>query len=96
MTYHQIVDEFINQLAENPELQDLVTQQGLSLASEARDEVRERTVSADNLVEALARRILRRMPRAELPGPPPEVQRWGSMTLEEIKEVDLRSKKPKS
>ena len=85
MTYQQIIDEFINQLAENPELQELVTQQSLGLASEARDEVRERTVTADNIMENLVRRILRRTPRAELPEPPPEVQRWANMTLDEYK-----------
>ncbi len=85
MTYRQIVDEFINQLAENPELQDLVAQQGISLAGEARDEVRERTVTADNLMEGIVRRILRRPPRRELPIPPPEVQRWANLTLDEYK-----------
>jgi len=85
MTYQQIVDEFIDHLAENPELQQLITQQSIGLASEARDEVRERTVTADNLMEGIVRRILRRTPRAELPSPPPEVQRWASMTLDEYK-----------
>ena len=95
MTYLEIVDEFINRLAENPELESLITQQSLGLASEARDEVRERTVTADNLVESLVRRVLRRTPRAELPGPPPEVQRWASMTLEDFK-VEKRPKETDS
>lgn len=85
MTYKQIVDEFIDTLAENPELQDLITQQSIGLASEARDEVRERTVTADNIMESIVRRILRRTPRAELPPPPPEVQRWSTITLDEYK-----------
>ncbi|MDX1417183.1 MAG: hypothetical protein R3293_23455, partial [Candidatus Promineifilaceae bacterium] len=85
MTYAEIVDEFIDQLAENPELQELVTTQGIGLASQARDEVRERTVTADNLMEGLVRRILRRTPRSELPGPPPEVQKWANLTLDEYK-----------
>ena len=93
MTYEQIVDEFINHLAENPELQDLVTQQGIGLASEARDEVRERTVTADNLMEGIVRRILKRTPRAELPGPPPEVQRWANLTLDEYK-IESKSENP--
>ena len=37
--------------------------------------MRERTVSADNVFEMIARSILRRTPREELPEPPPEVQR---------------------
>ncbi len=84
-TYVEIVDEFIDQLAENPQLQSVITQQSLGVASEMRDEVRERTVTADNLVENLVRRILRRTPRAELPEPPPQVQRWAGLTLEEYR-----------
>lgn len=93
LTYNEIVNEVINQLAENPELQDLVTRQGISLAGEARDEVRERTVTADNLMEGIVRRILRRPPRRELPAPPPEVQRWAKMTLDEYK-IESQSDEP--
>ena len=75
-TYDEIVDEFINRLADNPEVQELVAQQSLSLAAGVRDEVRERTVTSDNVLEDIARRILRREPRPELPEPPPEVRRW--------------------
>ena len=80
-----MVDEFIDRLAENPQLQAVITKQSIGVASDMRDEVRERTVTADNLMEGLVRRILRRTPRAELPGPPPEVQRWAGLTLEEYK-----------
>ncbi len=80
-TYHELVDELINQMAENPEIQELITQQSLSLAGEVRDEVRERTVTADNVMENLVRRVLRRAPRAELPEPPPEVQAWATKRL---------------
>lgn len=69
--YLQIVDEFISHLAENQELADLVQEQSMGLASEAVDEFRSRTVSADEIAESLVRRILRRPPRRELP-PPPE------------------------
>lgn len=84
-TYTEVLDEFIDRLAENPELQDLITQQSIGVASEVRDEVRERTVTGDSLVEGLVRRILRRSPRKELPGPPPQVQRWAGLTLEEYR-----------
>lgn len=80
-TYTSIVDEFISLLAENPEVQDLVTKQSLSLAGEVRDEVRERTVTADNVVENLVRRILRREPRESLPEPDPAVQEWATRGL---------------
>jgi len=84
-TYTELVDEFIDHLAENPELQSLITEQSIGVASDMRDEVRERTVTADNLMEGLVRRILHRTPRAELPGPPPEVQRWAGLTIEEYR-----------
>ena len=44
------------------------------MIGEITDEVRERVVTADSALEALARRLFRRPPRAELPEPPPEVQ----------------------
>jgi hypothetical protein len=84
-TYVELVDEFIDKLAENPQLQAVITEQSIGVASDMRDEVRERTVTADNLMEGLVRRILRRTPRAELPGPSPEVQRWAGLTLEEYR-----------
>lgn len=88
-TYVEIVDEFIDRLAENPELQSVITQQSMGVASDIRDEVRERTVTGDNMVEALVRRILRRKPRAQLPAPPQDVQRWAGLTLEEYRALSL-------
>jgi len=41
----------------------------VSFAEEIVEEVRERTVSADNLLEGFLRHILRRPPRIELPVP---------------------------
>lgn len=72
-TYVEIVDEFIGHLAENEELAGLVQEQSVGLASEAVDEIRSRTVSADALAEGFVRRILRRPPRRELPSPPEEI-----------------------
>lgn len=88
MTYNEIVDEFISTLSENPELQELVAQQSISLAAGMRDEVRERTVTSDNVVEDIARRILRRQPRPELAEPPPEVQRWAGVSIDQLKEYE--------
>lgn len=84
-TYNEVIDEFIDRLADNPQLQAVITKQSIGVASDMRDEVRERTVTADNLVEGLVRRILRRTPRGELPEPPPEVQRWAGLSLEEYR-----------
>lgn len=73
-SYLGIVDEFISHLAENEELADLVQEQGMSLASEAVDEFRTRSVSADAIAENIVRRILRRPPHRELPQPPEDVR----------------------
>jgi GNAT superfamily N-acetyltransferase len=69
-------DGYIDHLNKNPEsVQVLLAGQSTGLATELVEEVRERTVSADNVFEMIARSILRRTPREELPEPPPEVQR---------------------
>lgn len=74
LTYLRIVDEFIDHLAENEELAELVQEQSVSLAAEAVDAVRSRTVSADTLAERVVRRVLGRPPREALPPPPPELR----------------------
>ena len=66
---------------ENPaEVQDLIQGQTLGLAGEVMDEVRERTVTADSLLEMIARSLLRKTPRQDLPGPPPEVIKHSTRT----------------
>ncbi len=73
-TYMEIVDELIGNLAENPELADLVQKKSVGLATEAVDEIRSRTVSADALAENIVRRILRRPPRTELSEPSEDIR----------------------
>lgn len=68
------LDSGVDYLAENPKIQEIIQGQSLSLAEEAIEEVRERAVSGDNFIEGFFRRLLRRQPRRELPGPPPEVR----------------------
>lgn len=72
--YDDIVDTFIENLATNPEVQELVQTQSTGLAQEVVEEVRERTVSADTFLEGVARSLLRRVPRRSLPEPPPDVR----------------------
>jgi hypothetical protein len=72
--FDDIVDTYIEYLASNPEVQELVQSQSTGLANEVVEEVRERTVSADTFLEGLARSLLRRIPRSNLPPPPPEVR----------------------
>jgi len=79
------VDETIDYLAENPGVQQLITSQTTSLAEEVVEEVRERTVSADILLEGFSRALFRRKPRHALPPPPVEAQ---------ISAVTLRADKP--
>lgn len=71
---HGSVDDSIEYLAENPEVKELVQMQSTGLADEAIEEIRERSVSADNFVEGLLRHLLRKMPRQEIPPPPEEVR----------------------
>ena len=68
------VDETIDYLGEMPGVQSLIATQSTSLAGEVMEEVRERTVAADILLEGFARAIFRRKPRYQLPPPPPAVQ----------------------
>lgn len=69
-------DVYIDYLNAHPTpVQTLVQGQSLSLASQVRDEVRERTVTADGLVDLVVRNLLRLKPREDLPAPPDVVQR---------------------
>jgi len=52
----------------------LIAGQTLGLTSEIADEVRERTVTADSVVEMFVRSLLRRPPRQDLPDPPSGVK----------------------
>lgn len=63
-------DRYIEHLNEQPaNVQELLTGQSVSMATEMVKEVRVRSSSADNLVEKIARGLLRKKPRQEL-GPP--------------------------
>lgn len=64
------IDHSIEYLTSNDEVQELVQSQSVSLIGEIVEETRERTVSADNYLEAWVRTMLRRPMRSELPGPP--------------------------
>lgn len=86
------VDETIDYLAENPGVQQLITSQTTSLAEEVVEEVRERTVSADILLEGLGRALFRRKPRHSLPPPPVEAQ-LSAVTLRPAKPISKASVK---
>lgn len=71
---HDTVDTSINYMAGNEEIQVLIQSQSVSLLDEIISEVRERSVSADDLIESILRRILRRPLRSELPPPPEHIR----------------------
>lgn len=74
----ELVTEIMDELAQNPDLQefvqDLVSQQGVGMATSAVDNARSVTVTADDAAEGLLRWLLRRAPRRELPPSPVEGQ----------------------
>ncbi len=72
-------DMYLGYLASNPEVRELVQTQSTGFVTEFVEEVRERTVSADTLLEAITRSILRKTPRSALPAPPPNVQRQAAI-----------------
>lgn len=82
---YETVDFWIDYFAESPEVVDLVTSQSISFAEEVVEEVRERTVSADNFLESLVRTVFRRPARAELPPPPIEVQKEAVRTSKQAR-----------
>jgi hypothetical protein len=68
-------DEYIAHLRENPEgVQELVQGQSVGMVNEVLDTVRERATDADAFLERIARAVLGRRPRSEVPGPSPEVR----------------------
>jgi hypothetical protein len=71
----EVGDRYIAYLNEHPDdVQNLVQGQAAGMAAEVRDDVRTVTVTGDTFLETLARALLRRTPREDLPPPPPEVQ----------------------
>jgi hypothetical protein len=69
-------DDYIEYLNAHPEqVQNLVQGQTIGMTTEIMNEVRERAVTADSVVEMIVRRVLGRKQREQLPPPPPEVQR---------------------
>ncbi|NTU83854.1 MAG: hypothetical protein HGA45_31520 [Chloroflexales bacterium] len=66
-----LVEEAVNYLASEPAVQQIVQEQGTTLASDVLGEVREYSVSGDTFVDGLVRRLLRRRPRPSKPGEAP-------------------------
>jgi hypothetical protein len=77
-TLTELISELMDEIAKNPELQefvqDMVSQQGMGMATSAMENARSAALTADDAAEGLLRRILRRTPRGELPPSPVEGQ----------------------
>lgn len=71
---NQVIDEFIEHISDNPSLANLVSeqigQQSATMTSTVVENARSVTVAGDNLLERLARRVLGRAPRSNLPPSP--------------------------
>jgi hypothetical protein len=70
----ETVDASLEYLSQSEDVMELVQEQSTGLASEVIEEMRERTVSGDNLLESVVRSLFRRTPREHVPPPPLEVR----------------------
>ena len=61
--YSDTYQDVLNTLSESEEVQNLIQDQSVGLASEVVEEMRERSVSADDYIDSLLRRILKKKPR---------------------------------
>ncbi len=90
-TVSEIIDEFIDYLAENPKLSELIREQlgeqSIGLAGTMVDNSRRLSVGADNVLEGIIRRLLRLTPRENLPQSP-LVGEPQTMYYREIEELD--------
>ncbi len=69
-------DDYVDYLNHYPAaVQTLIQGQSLGMASEVRDELRERTVTGDSIADIIVRSLLRLTPQDELPLPPEDVRR---------------------
>ena len=81
-----VIDEVLDYMARNPEVRQLIEQQGMSMAESAVGEVRERTATADMWIERIARSLLHRPASEETAQPaaiaPPETTGTVPTTVE--------------
>lgn len=69
-----VADQYIDHLHEEPEkVQDIIQGQSVGLVQTILEEIRQRFISVDEVLELVVRRILKRAPRSQLPPPPERV-----------------------
>lgn len=92
-TVSEMIDQILDFVANNPELQDFITDlighQSTSLASVVGDNARQLSVVSDNLAEGVMRGIFRRKPRREMPPSPLLGQ---PQTMYELEMEDIQGK----
>jgi hypothetical protein len=69
------VEQAVDEMSTRPEVLELVQGQSVTMAGEIVEEIRERSISTDNLLDTISRRILRRSPRKVIPEPGPAVKK---------------------
>jgi hypothetical protein len=91
-----IIDQVVDLVAENPELDrllaELVSQKSVGYATVMADNTRTRAATADDITDALLRRLLRRKPLRELPPSPlegkPQTMYRSEKLVEEVNRDD--------
>jgi hypothetical protein len=61
----------VEEIAHSPEVMEAITAGSASLAGEVADQVRRRTIVADDIAERITRKVLRRSQRKQSPMLPP-------------------------
>ena len=61
----------VDEIAHSPEVMEAITAGSASLAGEVADQVRRRTIVADDVAERIARKVLRRSQRKDRAALPP-------------------------
>jgi hypothetical protein len=83
----QLIDTSVHTVGSDPRIQkivqEIVQQQGMGMADEAIEEVRERTVTGDMLLERPVRSILRRRPRKSVPASPDLIRNLTKLSVKD-------------
>jgi hypothetical protein len=71
---YEIIDDIVDMVSENPEVTQMIAEvvggQGVGLATMMRNNARQLSMTSDEAVEGMLRRLLRRTPRKALPPSP--------------------------
>jgi len=83
----QLIDTSVHTVGSDPRVQkivqEIIQQQGMGMADEAIEEVRERTVTGDILLERPVRSVLRRQPRESVPASPDLIRNLTKLSVKD-------------